>query len=284
LYHYGYLDANLAMLANAIAALPGLYVVLSHIASSRSSIVGALQAACRNWPYGKWLVLVALAWMLSDGFLRWLLVGAKGQQALGAFAGAFLIVSLVNPVLLAMTSFSRSVASLRLATGSHLTLTSATITSVRRLAFFSTIAFLFLHFFGDPFLVMVLGESYSNPGLVSLLAVAVCIEVVVVPAEASIVALEYGRLLSLIASARLVVSVVAGSLLIPSFGDWGLAASMLCRSLVVLIVHGFVLWRLHRQFSMDAELSGRQPAAPFSGPATNPVEQTKKSEKAAAFL
>lgn len=284
LYYRGYLDANTALLANAIATLPGLYVVLQQIAKSRSAVAGACRAVGNNWPYGKWLMLVSLAWMLSDGFLRWLLIGAKGQEALGAFAGAFLIVSLVNPVLLAMTSFSRSVASLRLATGSHFALTSATITSIRRLAFFSVLAFIFLYYVGDSTLVMVLGESYSNPGLVSLLAVAVCIEVVTVPAEASIVALEYGRLLSLIASARLLVSIVAGFLLIPAFGDWGLAVSMLCRSMVVLIIYCFVLRHLHRRFSLVAESSSIQKVAVLDEKGARPLEQTEKSKNAAAFL
>lgn len=253
LYVSDQLDANLAMLVTAAAALPALYVTVRHINKASTSLRSIGRVVISNWPYGKWLVVVAVAWISSDGLLRWMLVGLKGQQALGAFAGASLVVSLVNPVLLAMTSFARSVASLKLATGSQLSLTTATIASVRRLSIFSILAFVALHFGGDSVMVLVLGPSYSNPGLVSILALAVCMEAVIVPVEATFVALEYGRLLSLVAVARLLISILIGIILIPTFGVWGVAVAMLCRSAIVSILYGFSLWIIHGRFGDDAK-------------------------------
>jgi O-antigen/teichoic acid export membrane protein len=284
LYYFGRLNASLAMLVTAVAALPGLYVTLRHIGQGDTSPRRAVAAAMNNWPYAKWLFLMAVAWMLSDGLLRWMLVGIKGQEALGAFAGAFLIVSLVNPVLLAMTSFARSVASLRLATGSRLALTTVTIVSVQRLFIFAALAFVVLHICGDSFLVTVLGQSYSNPGLVSLLALAVCIEAVVVPIEASVVALEFGRLLSLVAAVRLFVSILMGLMLIPPFGDWGLAAAMLGRSLVVLIMYGFVLKILHSRFTIEADSQSRPVCPSSTEQLQEVVEHGVASEKAGVLL
>jgi O-antigen/teichoic acid export membrane protein len=252
---FDFLGSETAMLLTAAAALPAIVVTIKHIREGEVSALRIRQTLLFNWPYSKWLLVVAISWLASDGVLRWMLAGIQGQEAMGAFAGAFLIVSLINPILLAMTSFARSLASRKLATGSRQQLSDGTIRSVRRVALFATLACCGLHFWGDTFMVTVLGQNYSNPTLVTLLAFAVCLELVVVPIEAAFVALEFGSLMSLIAVGRLLASIALGILLIPLYGVYGAAWAMLGRSLVATAMYALGLLVVHRNFSMPIESS-----------------------------
>jgi O-antigen/teichoic acid export membrane protein len=245
------LTAPVAMAITALTAAPALYVSLGQLNSVATSTGRIIRAAKGNWHYGKWLMIVALAWLASDGFLRWLLVALKGQSAMGSFAGAFLIVSLVNPILLAMTSFARSVASQRLAQGSRQELVRGTVVSTRRLAIFAILAFAVLYGFGDPFMSLVLGATYANQPLVALLALAICLEAIAVPMEASFVALEFGRLLSFVAVSRFAVSFLLGLLFIPGQSAGGVALAMVGRSLLVLSMYVYATVTVLRRFNIE---------------------------------
>ncbi len=252
-WQHQWLGSDTAMLLTSAAAIPAIYVTAKHMREGGASAIQVRQALASNWPYGKWLLVVAVAWLASDGILRWMLVGISGQRAMGAFAGAFLIVSLLNPILLAMTSFARALASRKLASGSRQALSTGTILSVRRLAVFAVLACSALHLWGDASMVTILGESYSNPKLVTLLAIAVCLDLVIVPVEAFFVALEFGRLMSLVAVGRLITSILLGILLIPIYGVFGVAWAMLGRSVMATGMYGFALVVAHRSFSSQME-------------------------------
>jgi O-antigen/teichoic acid export membrane protein len=248
LFFSGKLSAVNGLLVTSLVAAPGLYISLKHIRAGGTSWRRVRHVAASNWPYAKWLLVVAVAWLASDGLLRWLLVGIQGKAAMGMFAGAFLIVSLMNPLLLAMTSFARSAASRKLAQGSKLSLTTATRASLRWLVPAVVLAFCLLFLFGNTFMTLVLGKAYADQQLVTLLALAVCLEAVVVPIEATFVALENGRLLSGVAVSRFAISMVLGLVLIPVYGALGVAVAMLGRSVLVLVMYSHALWKTHNQF------------------------------------
>jgi O-antigen/teichoic acid export membrane protein len=256
-YALGGLTAPVAMAVTALTAAPALYVSLRQLKLGGSSIGRICRTAKGNWHYGKWLMIVAIAWLASDGFLRWLLVAMKGQSAMGAFAGAFLIVSLVNPILLAMTSFARSAASQKLAQGTRQELFRGTVASTRRLAIFAIVAFVLLYGMGDPFMSLVLGANYANQPLVALLALAICLEAIAVPMEASFIAMEFGKLLSFVAVARFAISLLLGILFIPGQSATGVALAMVGRSLLVLSMYIYVTVTIARRF--NTEPTGQSP-------------------------
>ncbi len=247
----GQLDANTALVATALAAMPAMLIAYRHLSTDRIGTDRLLATFRSNWQYGKWLLLVAITWLASDSALRWLLVWLGGRDELGSFAGVFLIVAMVNPLLLAMTSFARSVASRTLASGQRHQLTQGALQSTRWSVAFATLAFVALTLFGNSLTAVTFGETYVDPWLMTMLALAVCLEGVAVPIEATFIALEYGKLLSWVASARLVVSLVLGAALIPFYGAHGLAMAMVGRSVVVFAMYVARLVATHRQFAED---------------------------------
>ena len=258
LFTTGALNAQLALLTTAAATSPGIYITVRHMWIGRTSWRRIAHVAAANWSYGKWLLVVALAWLASDGLLQWMLVGLKGERAMGAFAGALLIVSLVNPLVLAMRSFARSVASRQLARGTPLELTGRTLNSLRWIAPVAGVAFLLLLLFGNSFMSLVLGRAYADQELVALLALAVCLEAVTVPIEATFIALESGRLLSVVATSRFALSMFLGLILIPGLGALGVAIAMLGRSLLVLAMYACVLWTTHQALRRRARESDEE--------------------------
>jgi O-antigen/teichoic acid export membrane protein len=257
LWHFELLTANTALLVLAVAALPaGLYAV-GHTAAAKSIRWRIIPTFVANWQYGKWLLLVAAAWLASDTLLRWLLLYLGGPEELGSFAGVFMIVAVVNPLLLAMTSFARSVASRRLASGSRQQLTRRTLATTGWASLFATVSFVLLALFGDDLTRWTLGAEYVDSQLMVLLALAICLEGVAVPIEATFIALESGRLLSQVAATRLAVSLVVGAVLIPWYGAHGMALALVARSVAAFCLYlvGIVLTHRHSSDASESLLS-----------------------------
>ncbi len=243
---FGMLNAQVAMFVTALVAVPGLATSYQHLVAGRTSLRKIGRLLVSNWKFSKWLLIVAVAWLASDGFIRWMLVGLKGKEAVGEFAGAFLIVSLVNPIIIAFTSFARSIASHKLAFGSSLDLTTDVFFALRWLVPVTSLGFLALCLVGNPLLNYLFGYEYGNQPLVVLLAAAVCLEAITVPLEATFVALEKGQSLTLIAVSRFVFSAGIACWTVPQYGVMGVAIAMLGRSILVLIAYSGVFFKMHR--------------------------------------
>lgn len=254
----GQLNAYTAILALSLGASIGFCWVPWSASRPAARLRRAHLAA--NWGLGRWLLVVSLAWLCSDAALRWLLVGIHGADALGDFAAAFTIVMLGNPVIVAMTSLARTYAARLLA--------SAGLGSLLKVAGGWTLvgcvstlpALLFLAQFGGWLVGLAFGDQFQGEAqsvwVIVPVALAVCLQAVTIPAEATLTALRQGRWMSAIATARLVAALALGAPLIYVWGAEGVAITLASQNLLALALSwGAILWERGRAAG-DGTLSG----------------------------
>ncbi|TWT67622.1 hypothetical protein Pla123a_41780 [Posidoniimonas polymericola] len=252
------LTPAVALIATALAAAPCLPFVWGLLRGAGVSYAGVVADARSNWGFGRWLLLVAVAWLIGDGALRWMLVGIHGIDVLGVFSAAFAVVMLANPLILAMTSFARSwAARVRAADG-----TAGLLSHTVRLTFASVVlavgAMVAMTWLGDKLIQAFFGAQFADPRLVMLLAAAICLQATSIPVDAALTALELGKKMSLASISQLAVTLVVGLPLVYLYGASGVGWTMLARSLPILLVSWDALLRASSKQGM---LHATQPAS-----------------------
>ncbi|HVT28405.1 MAG TPA: lipopolysaccharide biosynthesis protein [Lacipirellulaceae bacterium] len=223
----GWLTANTALVAVAAACLISFVWMISH----RSDFEFRRRRAAVHWSYnlqfGRWLLAISIAWLLSDSLYRWIVGWQYGLDGLGRFASAQAVVLFINPLLLTATNFGRALSANRFAVGGMRDLRRLTIQATVLVTLVGGIAFLALAAVGGPLVRLIFGAQYGGlGGIVATLCLGMLVRVAGVPIDASLAALREGRAMFAAIVVQLAVVILAGIPLIAHCGLNGVGYTM----------------------------------------------------------
>lgn len=264
LWKTGNLTATTAFLATAAAAALSLLVIANQLSQNRMETSHLLKDIRSNWTFGRWLLVVAIAWLVSDGSLRWMLSEMHGMEAMGVFGAAFAVVMLVNPLMLAMQSFARSLATRVFAAGGHQELWRHTVKSTFAAIALAAVGVVVLAIVGEFAIKSIWGAEFADATLVTVLAVGLCLQATYIPADAALTTLELGKRMSSVAVYQLVATVIVGAPLVYLQGPLGIGWAMIARSVPALIMYWITLSQACHRDVHTSERSTTEP--PFAEP------------------
>ena len=211
----GKLSATTALVA--IAAACSLTVVW--IARHRDRFRFRARRAAMHWSYnqqfGRWLLVVSIAWLLGDASYRWLVGSIQGMEALGRFAAAQSIVLVFNPLLLTANNLAQAFSARAFACGGAAELRRIALHATALIAVGAGLAFGCLAIMGGVAVRVIFGPEYSGLGsVVAALCLGMFAHSLLVPIEGAMVALRQGRGMLAAGLVRLVVVAGAGAPLI----------------------------------------------------------------------
>ncbi|MGI9455116.1 MAG: lipopolysaccharide biosynthesis protein [Aeoliella sp.] len=224
-----------------VAAASSLSVIWFWWESFRLSVRWKLVKAhfASNLKFGSWLLGIAVAWLVCDLILRTVLAWFHGIEAVGTFASAYLIVSLINPIVVAATSFSQSLAARVYAASGYAGLWQFSFRGTVAAGLLALLASGLLATFGEPIVLAIFGKPYANQLVVGAVSLGFCLQAVSIPVEASQLALEQGRRLFAVSILRVALVLSAGVPLVWWLGAAGIGWTIALQSVVVLVVHWF---------------------------------------------
>lgn len=190
-----------------------------------------------NLEFGSWLLAVAVAWLVCDLTLRTMLAWFHGVDAVGTFASAYIIVSLINPVVVAATTFSRSLAARIHASGGQQGLLRFSLLGTSVALMTALIVSGILAVWGDQIVLFIFDKPYADKYVVGAVSLGFCLQAVAIPIEASQMALEKGRNLFAVSVLRVAVVFVAGIPLVWLQGAAGIGWTTAIQSVLVVAVH-----------------------------------------------
>ncbi len=197
-----------------------------------------------NLHFGGWLLGIAMAWLVCDLTLRGLLAWFHGIDEVGTFASAYLIVSLINPAVVAATTFSRTVAARLYASQGYAGLLRFSVQATVVAGALALIVAGLLALYGDMIVLALFNKPYADGKVIGAVSLGFCLQAVSIPVEASQLALEQGRNLFLVSVLRVVLVLTAGIPLVWWLGAAGIGWTIVFQSIAVLMVHWlFFTWR-----------------------------------------
>jgi O-antigen/teichoic acid export membrane protein len=206
----------------------------------------ALLQLAANFRFGGWLLAVSVAWLGCDLALRGLLTWFHGLDAMGSFASANTIVNLMNPLILAATTYSRALAAQTLAAQGRSGLRKFTFRGSLVAFTVACVGTLALAIWGEPIVELVFGSPYASGSLVLSLALGLAFQGVAIPVEAAQMALEQGRELFLISLLRLAITTLAGVPLVWLYGAAGIGLTLAVQGMVTLAANWMFYGRSDR--------------------------------------
>lgn len=237
------LSPAVALLALAAAASLSLPVVWRLVSGRGVSVSGLARDANANWGFGRWMLVVALAWLIGDVALRWLLVATHGMDAMGGFSAAFAVVMLVNPIILAMTSFARSWAARVLTVEGARGLLRHTVKLTLSAVALACLAMFLLTWIGDLAVGWLFGAEFADSGLVTLLAAGICVQAVAIPVEGALTAMELGKRMTHVSLLQLAAMMVVGAPLVYTLGPMGIGWAMIARCVPLHLMYWETIWK-----------------------------------------
>ncbi|MCG8450764.1 MAG: lipopolysaccharide biosynthesis protein [Pirellulales bacterium] len=197
-----------------------------------------------NFQFGKWLLVVSIAWLLGDASYRWLVGSIHGLSALGQYAAAVTTVMFFNPILLTVQNLSRSLLANGLAQGGRQALWQMAVKGTRLITVGFGILFLALAVFGGRLVTLFFREEFSGLGdVVAALCLGTYLYVLSIPVEAALASLQEGRALLVTSLIRLGLILLAGVPLIVVYGPLGVGLTMAVSSCGA----GVAQWFMFRQ-------------------------------------
>jgi O-antigen/teichoic acid export membrane protein len=223
----GQLSANTGLLAIAAACLLSIVWFIARGSEFQFSRRRAAIHWSYNLQFGRWLLAVSIAWLLTDSMYRWIVGLQYGLDGLGRFASAQAVVLFINPLLLTATNFGRALSANRLASGGIRALRRFTLQATLLVTIVGGLAFLALAIVGGPLVHLIFGEKYVGlGGIVATLCLGMLVRVAGVPIDASLAAMREGRTMFIAIFVQLAVVVVAGVPLIAHCGLNGVGYTM----------------------------------------------------------
>ncbi|MFP7755211.1 lipopolysaccharide biosynthesis protein [Thermodesulfobacteriota bacterium B35] len=193
----------------------------------------------KNWLFGRWVFASGLLWALSMNLYPWFLAHYHGVAAAGAWAAAYGVVAIANPLLFGVQNFLGPRIVQAYTTGGHAGLRRFVlrVTSVYFLIVLPLAVLLF--FFGGDLVVLVYGAKYAGNGtVVSILAVNLLVTAAAFVLSRAILAVEQSRIYFMANLVPLIILVGFGILLVQKFGPagvaWGNLASTVATAAVLL--------------------------------------------------
>ena len=180
-----------------------------------------------NFQFGRWLLVVAVAWFVGEASYFWLVEGFHGLDVMGKFSAAAITVTFFNPVLLTLQNLARSILSNDYAEGGEQRLWSKTIQGTRLIAAGFGVLFIGLALVGGSLVQLIFGEKFAGlDWIVASLCFGMYFHVLGTPVEAALTALQDGKAMLNAALLRLAVILVAGVPLIATYGPSGVGLAM----------------------------------------------------------
>ena len=180
-----------------------------------------------NWQFGKWLLVVSIAWLLGEASYYWLVESFHGLEVLGQFSAAAITVMLFNPIMLTVQNLARSILSNSLAEGGRSELLGKTVQATRLVAAGFGVLFLLLALVGGPLVTLFFSDEFQGlEFVVAALCLGMYLQVVCSPVEGALNALQDGRTMLIASLLRLGFILLAGVPLIAIYGPIGVGFAM----------------------------------------------------------
>lgn len=191
----------------------------------------------QNWRFGKWLLAIAVIYTLTDMSMRGMLTGFHGAAALGAFSAAALIGNIINPIVLAATVFSRSLAAKIFNQSGTVGLSRFVMSATVTIAGLLAIAVAGLSAVGPLFLRVIFNAELADRSLVTAVAFGLCAQALTIPVEGAQMVMEQGRNLFKVSVISFALTIIAGLPLIWAWDGAGVGITMGVRAVAVLSLH-----------------------------------------------
>jgi O-antigen/teichoic acid export membrane protein len=216
LAQFGMLTATTALLAIALACVN----TFTWYFRNRDQFAFDADRALVHWGYnqqfGRWIFVVAIAWLVSESSGRWMVGMFYGSAVLGQFVAAQGIVMAINPLLLTINNLAQAKSSHGLARGGPDELRSMAVRGTLLIAVGTGAALVCLAAIGGPAVHFFFpGEKYAALGhVVTTLCLGMFARMLLMPIEAAMVALQRGRTMLVASIVRLVMIIGTGAPLI----------------------------------------------------------------------
>lgn len=185
-----------------------------------------------NFQFGRWLLLVSIAWLLGDASFRWLVGSLHGLNELGQFSAAFTTVMFVNPIMLTVQNLARSTFANKLAEGEQHDLRALAIKGTGHIAWIFGLLFAGLALGGGLLVQLFFGNEFEGLGwVVASLCLGLYFRVLIIPVDAALSALCSGRTLLAASLVRLALILASGVPLIGWYGSIGVGLALAIGSL-----------------------------------------------------
>lgn len=201
-----------------------------------------------NFQFGRWLLVVAVAWFIGEASYFWLVEGFHGLDVMGKFSAAAITVTFFNPILLTLQNLARSILSNDFAEGGEQLLWSKTLQGTQVVALGFGVLFIALALVGGALVQLIFGEQFAGlDWIVASLCLGMYFHVLCTPVEAALTALQDGRTMLNAALLRLAVILAAGVPLIAIYGPLGVGFAMAAGTFSA----GVLQWKhFHRRCSL----------------------------------
>ncbi len=180
-----------------------------------------------NLQFGKWLLVVSIAWLLGEASYYWLVESFHGLTAMGKFSAAAITVTFFNPIMLTVQNLARSILSNSYAQGGREVLWGQTVQGTRLIAAGFAALFLPLAIYGGELVHLFFGDEFAGLGaIVASLCLGMYLQVVCSPVEGALTTLQAGRAMLVASLLRLGLILLAGIPLIAVYGAVGVGFAM----------------------------------------------------------
>ena len=194
-----------------------------------------------NFHFGRWLLVVSLAWLLGDMSFRWLVGALHGLSELGQFSAAYITVMAVNPIILTVQNLARSIFSNKLAEGNEKDMWSLALKGTWQMAWIFGLLFGGLALAGGPLVQFIFSDKFTNLGwVVASLCLGLYLQVLSYPVDAALSALRSGKAMLAASLVRLGLILATGVPLILWYGSIGVGLALAIGSLGA----GLLQWNL----------------------------------------
>jgi O-antigen/teichoic acid export membrane protein len=209
-----------------------------------------------NWDLGKWLLSGQLTVQVQSYSNYWLSTAIMGAAATGIYAACMSVVSAVNPFISGLTNILAPRSVLAWSAGGGERLRTQAIRDGLLLGFLASSFCILILFGGEKFIRLLYhGQDYAGLGnLVTVLSVALLMEVVGVPASNALASMQRTREIALACSAGAAVTVLAVWPLMVGWGLLGAAYGQLIGNTAGSIGRWIMFLSLVRQSSDNSRL------------------------------
>ena len=222
-----HLTATSALMGMGVACGWGVVWMISHSHRFRVRRKKVELHWRSNFQFGRWLVVVSIAWLFGDASYRWLIGSLHGLAVLGQYAAAVTTVMFLNPIMLTVQNLARSILSNELARGGRAQLWGKTTQGTQLIAVGFGVLFLTLAVFGGKLVTFFFSQQFAGLGtVVASLCLGMYFHVLCSPVEAALNALQEGRAMVVASLLRLAVILLAGIPLIALYGPLGVGFAM----------------------------------------------------------
>ncbi len=195
----------------------------------------------RNWTFGKWVFAGGILWDLGMNICPWILTGFHGPQAVGIWGACLGLVAMGNPALLGVQNYLGPQIVHCHNDGGNAALHRFVLRASASFCALVMLFSVFLMMFGDWLLVLLYGKQYAGNGLtVAAMSVNTAVLATTFPISRGLLALERADVDFIINAVALVLLAIAAPVLIPLWGAYGAALSILLTNAAILAAKYFV--------------------------------------------